>query len=172
MPRCLLGLRDRADEHTISTERDTAWLDYEFEALRWGVDSDVSREGLAAMVEGSTMELDQGEHREIHAGDFARWGRRGGLTTLRRYGTVWFSLLAKRRWEKISRRYTGGGLRGDERGAAMTAVLFPLGRIVATPGALSLLAVAGVNPAEFLERHRRGDWGEVPPRTRARTSSP
>jgi len=24
------------------------------------------------------------------------------LATLRRYGTAWFSLLAKRRWEKIS----------------------------------------------------------------------
>jgi hypothetical protein len=45
----------------------------------------------------------------------------------------------------------------------MTAVLFPLGRVVATPGALSLVADAGVNPVEFLERHRCGDWGEVPP---------
>ena len=44
----------------------------------------------------------------------------------------------------------------------MTAVLFPLGSIVATPGALALLADAGVNPAELLQRHRRGDWGEVP----------
>ena len=44
----------------------------------------------------------------------------------------------------------------------MTAVLFPLGNIVATPGALSLLADAGVNPAELLRRHRCGDWGEVP----------
>jgi hypothetical protein len=44
----------------------------------------------------------------------------------------------------------------------MTAVLFPLGRIVATPGALSLLTIAGVNPAGLLERHRRGDWGDVP----------
>jgi len=44
----------------------------------------------------------------------------------------------------------------------MTAVLFPLGRIVATPGALSLLASAGENPAELLDRHQSGDWGEVP----------
>ena len=44
----------------------------------------------------------------------------------------------------------------------MTAVLFPLGRIVATPGALALLADAGVNPAGLLERHQCGDWGEVP----------
>jgi hypothetical protein len=44
----------------------------------------------------------------------------------------------------------------------MTAVLFPLGRIVATPGALAVLATAGRDPAELLCRHQRGDWGEVP----------
>ena len=44
----------------------------------------------------------------------------------------------------------------------MTAVLFPLGSIVATPGALALLKDAGVDPAELLQRHQRGDWGEVP----------
>ncbi len=45
----------------------------------------------------------------------------------------------------------------------MTAVLFPLGRIVATPGALSLLAATAINLAELLDRHAAGDWGEVPP---------
>ena len=103
VPRCLLGLRDRADEHTdLDGEAIQRWLDYELEALRWGVDPEVSREELAAMVEGSTVEIGRSEHRERHAGDFARWGRRGGLATLRRYGTAWFSLLAKRRWEKIT----------------------------------------------------------------------
>jgi len=103
VPRCLLCLRDRADAHTeLDGEGLQLWLDYEFEALRWGVDPDVSREGLAALVEGSKMELDRDEHREVHAGDFARWGRRGGLATLRRYGTAWFSLLARRRWKKIT----------------------------------------------------------------------
>jgi hypothetical protein len=103
VPRCLLRLRDRADEHhDLDGAAIQKWLDYELEALRWGVDPDVSREALAAMVQCSATEFDQGEHREVHAGDFARWGRRGGSTTLRRYGTVWFSLMAKRRWEKIS----------------------------------------------------------------------
>jgi len=103
VPRCLLRLRDRADAHTeLDGEGLQLWLDYEFEALRWGVDPDLSREALAALVEGSGVELDRYEHREIHAGDFARWGRLGGLATLRRYGTAWFSLLARRRWEKIS----------------------------------------------------------------------
>ena len=103
VPRCLLRLRDRADAYPeLDGEGIQCWLDYEFEALRWGVDPDVSREELAVLVESSTMELDRDEHRESHAGDFARWGRRGGLATLRRYGTAWFSLLARRRWEKIS----------------------------------------------------------------------
>lgn len=103
VPRCLLRLRERADGHPVlDGEGIQLWLAYELEALRWGVDPDVSREGLAALVEDSTVELGKDEHRDIHADDFVRWGRRGGLTTLRRYGTAWFSLLAKRRWEKIT----------------------------------------------------------------------
>ena len=39
--------------------------------------------------------------------------------------------------------------------------LFPLGQIVATPGALAALGKAGQTPLEFLERHVRGDWGEL-----------
>jgi hypothetical protein len=39
--------------------------------------------------------------------------------------------------------------------------LFPLGQIVATPGALEVLTQAGQLPAEFLTRHSKGDWGEV-----------
>jgi hypothetical protein len=41
--------------------------------------------------------------------------------------------------------------------------LFPLGRIVATPGALALLVATGADPVELLSRHQRGDWGEVCP---------
>jgi hypothetical protein len=41
--------------------------------------------------------------------------------------------------------------------------LFPLGRLVATPGAIELLRSVGEDllPA-LLERHRSGDWGNVP----------
>ncbi len=39
--------------------------------------------------------------------------------------------------------------------------LFPLGQIVATPGALTALEKAGQTPTEFLTRHVRGDWGEL-----------
>ncbi len=38
---------------------------------------------------------------------------------------------------------------------------FPLGRVVATPGALKLLEEAGEDPLYCLARHRSGDWGEV-----------
>jgi len=43
------------------------------------------------------------------------------------------------------------------------AALFSLGSIVATPGALSLLADTQTDPLALLSRHVRGDWGEVPP---------
>jgi hypothetical protein len=38
---------------------------------------------------------------------------------------------------------------------------FPLGRVVATPGALELLEKAGEYPLRYLARHRSGDWGEI-----------
>ncbi len=38
---------------------------------------------------------------------------------------------------------------------------FPLGQLVATPGALRALEEAGQSPAFFLEKHLAGDWGEV-----------
>ena len=38
---------------------------------------------------------------------------------------------------------------------------FPLGRVVATPGALRALEEANQNAFEFLERHQAGDWGEL-----------
>lgn len=41
--------------------------------------------------------------------------------------------------------------------------LFPLDRLVATPGALALLRNAGEDLLPtLLERHRSGDWGDVP----------
>jgi len=41
------------------------------------------------------------------------------------------------------------------------AVLFPLGQIVATPGALAAFEKTGQTPLDFLSRHVRGDWGEL-----------
>jgi len=39
--------------------------------------------------------------------------------------------------------------------------LFPLGRIVATPGAIDALRQANQWPDHFLNRHVTGDWGEL-----------
>ncbi|HKW35235.1 MAG TPA: hypothetical protein VJN92_19645 [Candidatus Acidoferrum sp.] len=40
--------------------------------------------------------------------------------------------------------------------------LFDLGQLVATPGALAALEKTRQNAMEFLSRHVRGDWGELP----------
>lgn len=39
--------------------------------------------------------------------------------------------------------------------------LFNLGRTVATPAALDAVLASGQSPDEFLDRHFRGNWGEV-----------
>ena len=39
--------------------------------------------------------------------------------------------------------------------------LFPLGMVVATPGALSALEESQESPAKFIGRHVSGDWGEL-----------
>jgi len=41
-------------------------------------------------------------------------------------------------------------------------ILFPLGQIVATPGALDALDRAAVDGWVLLHRHQNGDWGNVP----------
>lgn len=43
------------------------------------------------------------------------------------------------------------------------AALFPLGHIVATPGALETLEETGTDGVALIRRHVTGDWGEVPP---------
>ena len=37
----------------------------------------------------------------------------------------------------------------------------PLGRVIATPGALKLLGKSGGHPFDLLARHATGDWGEL-----------
>jgi hypothetical protein len=39
--------------------------------------------------------------------------------------------------------------------------LFPLGQVVATPGALEALQEAGQDPRALLRRHQSGDWGDM-----------
>ncbi len=43
----------------------------------------------------------------------------------------------------------------------MVTFVFPLGRVVATTGALKVLDEAGEDPLSLLSRHRNGDWGEI-----------
>lgn len=43
-----------------------------------------------------------------------------------------------------------------------TAILFPLGVVVATPGALEIIAKQAVNATLLLQRHQSGDWGSIP----------
>jgi hypothetical protein len=45
---------------------------------------------------------------------------------------------------------------------ARTVPLFPLGRVVATPGVLGHLTNNGIDTLAYLLRHQCGDWGEVP----------
>jgi hypothetical protein len=101
IPRCLLRLRDRAEGATLDGEGIEMWLQYEHEAMRYGVDPDISRDDLAALIDASTVVLERDEHRSEHVSDFVRWGRRGGCATLERYGRTWFALLALRRWGRV-----------------------------------------------------------------------
>jgi hypothetical protein len=47
--------------------------------------------------------------------------------------------------------------------AETSAPPLPLGRVVATRGALDALAAADVAPATLLTRHAAGDWGDISP---------
>ena len=39
--------------------------------------------------------------------------------------------------------------------------LFPLGQIVATPGAFDVLGEANITPSQLIARHVVGDWGQL-----------
>jgi hypothetical protein len=45
----------------------------------------------------------------------------------------------------------------------MTPALFPLGQVVATPGALAVMERLGIDPAALISRHVTGDWGDIHP---------
>lgn len=102
-PRHLLGLRARADAADLTGAGIELWMEFEHEAMRYGVPVEITAEDLAALIEASAVVIPANEHRAGHsaAGDFARWGRRGGLRTLALYGPSWFKGLALVRWKKI-----------------------------------------------------------------------
>ena len=101
-PRCLLTLHERANGAELDGEGIQAWVEWEIEAMRWRVPVEILRSDLEALVETSEVVLEKEKHRLVHASDWRRWGARGGRETLRRYGTDWFSLLALRRWGRLS----------------------------------------------------------------------
>jgi hypothetical protein len=101
-PRCLISLHEKANnDASLDGEGIQAWLEWEWEATRWRVPVEISRDELKALVERSTVVLEREKHRLIHEGDWKRWGSRGGKETLKRYGPGWFALLARRRWGRI-----------------------------------------------------------------------
>src|SRR5215218_10919566 len=93
VPRCLLGLFDRANEGDLDPAGLQAWFEWEEEAFRYGVDPDVSREELEHLIEASASPVPSAAHRSGHSrdGDFARWGRLGGLRTLALYGRPYYA---------------------------------------------------------------------------------
>ena len=102
-PRSLLKVYDRGHGPGLEPEDLAAYFEWEEEAFRYGVNSDVARGELTALIEGSAVEIAIAEHTASHsaAGDFVRWGRLGGLKTLERYGRPWFALLGRRRWGRV-----------------------------------------------------------------------
>jgi hypothetical protein len=103
VPRCLLSLHEQANgDGELNGAAIQAWLEWEMEAMRWRVPVEISRADLEKLVERSVELLDREKHRLLHEGDWQRWGRRGGLAVLRRYGTDWFSALALKRWGRIT----------------------------------------------------------------------
>ena len=45
--------------------------------------------------------------------------------------------------------------------AGVSLPLFPLGQVLATPGALELLQIYQLSPLSFIQRHVVGDWGDI-----------
>jgi hypothetical protein len=100
-PRCLLTLHEKANGTSLDGEGIQAWLEWEWEAMRWRVPVEISRAELEELVEHSAERLERERHRLLHEGDWRRWGSRGGRETVRRYGNSWMALLALKRWGSI-----------------------------------------------------------------------
>jgi len=45
--------------------------------------------------------------------------------------------------------------------------IFQVGQIVATPGAMALMAKLHIEPLDLLRRHQQGDWGNIDQHDRA-----
>jgi hypothetical protein len=54
-----------------------------------------------------------------------------------------------------------GDFMQSENSSPHTTALFPLGRVLATPSAIRLLADYSIQPLQLLQRHCTGDWGKL-----------
>ncbi len=50
VPRCLLALHEKANGTSLDGEGIQAWVEWEMEAMRWGVPIEISRDELEALV--------------------------------------------------------------------------------------------------------------------------
>ncbi len=101
-PRCLISLHEKANGTSLDGQGIQAWLEWEMEAMRWRVPVEISRSELERLIEALEEVLEREKHRLLHERDWKRWGSRGGRETFRRYGADWFSLLALKRWRRIT----------------------------------------------------------------------
>ena len=102
-PRRLLGFHERANGAELDGEGIQAWLEWEWEATRWRVPAEISRADLEDLVERGAELPERERQGPPHESDRQRWGRRGGLATVGRYGRSWMALLALRRWGRIDK---------------------------------------------------------------------
>jgi hypothetical protein len=66
-PRCLLVLHERANgKTTLDGEGIQAWVEWEWEAIRWRVPVEISRSELEELVERSGELLERERYRLLH----------------------------------------------------------------------------------------------------------
>jgi hypothetical protein len=159
IPCRLLKVWDRGHGSGLGPEDLAASIEWEEEAYRYGVDPEISREVLAALIEGSTVELGVEDHRATHteAGDFARWAGSGAsrlsVSTGRGGSCSWRVGAGRRSPLCSSKKRSWPSTRG---GPSTAALLFP-------PA-----AHAG-NTSEHRTRHLRSNRPvKVPKRPRSR----
>ena len=60
VPRCLLFLHEQANGTELDGEGIQAWLEWEMEAMRWGVPIEISRNKLETLVNSSEVLQQEG----------------------------------------------------------------------------------------------------------------
>jgi hypothetical protein len=63
IPQYLLRLRDKADAAPLDGEGIEFALEFEYEAICYSVDPDISRDDLAALIDASTAVMERSAHR-------------------------------------------------------------------------------------------------------------